>query len=332
MMKYLYITSAPSNLGGIAMIGEMLEEDVHQSDGIVAYNGFGQRSYLGDYGFALRHMFRVDLVVINTTILRRALIRDFVFVFLAFLTKRKCHLCFHGGNLESSSTLFDKLLVECIKKMSSRYLYLGPSLIPAKDASGKAGTFINPIELNPYADSYSAAPKRKSFLYLGRLVPEKGVLQGIEILRRVAQSNPDLDITFTIAGTGPLAKDLADSQQENFSVRFIGPVFGNQKLKLIADSDFFILPTSLPEGMPMSILECAVANTVIISSDRGAICDYIDNAETGCIIGGREVEIAAWTHEINDLVRDDEKSFYLRKNAYSKFTTLTNAEVIKSFL
>ena len=330
-MKFLYVTSAPSNVGGIAVIAEMLKADLLESGGKLAFNGFGQRSYIADLWFFLRHLFGAELVVLNTPILRRALLRDLAFMVLTVATRRKLHLCFHGGDAEKSSLFIDRVLVHLCKLMSSKYLYLGDSLIPAQDKSTKAGTFINPIELNPFSESYQPQKRIKKFLFMGRLISEKGVIVAIEILQTVAKRNPEQEMLFTIAGAGPLADILEDFTEGNLRVQFVGRVRGKEKLRLLAESDFFLLPSTFPEGMPMAILESAVARTVVVTSDRGAVCDYITDMETGRVLRGQQLHIASWVSAIEELVTNDELASRLRTNAYDKFSRVTNTDVINSF-
>ena len=331
-MSFIYITSSPDNLGGISAVAEQLKEDIKLNKGTVLYNGYGARSYMFDCLVFLKSLRSHQLIVINTPLLRRALLRDLFFLFTARLFNRKVHLCFHGGNLEFSEATIDKLLVGIYKLLSSKYLYLGKSLIPSDDKGDKCGTFINPIISNRYCSTYRYSEEKIRFLFLARLVPEKGVLVAIDILKEVSKILSYQKIEYLIAGTGPVSNLLSSYVEGNLTVDYLGRVEGDEKLKLLAKSDFLILPSTFPEGMPMSILESTVSRTVVLTTDVGAISDYIESEVTGYVFDGDRVDINAWAEKIADLIKQGSELKQVRNKAYEVFSNINNQDVIDSFL
>ena len=79
-------------------------------------------------------------------------------------------------------------------------------MIPSKDGGRKSGAFINPIISNPECVNYSPSDNKFKFLFLARLVTEKGVLTAEKILKRVAELLPKCNIEYLVAGSGPLSK------------------------------------------------------------------------------------------------------------------------------
>jgi glycosyltransferase involved in cell wall biosynthesis len=107
-------------------------------------------------------------------------------------------------------------------------------------------------------------------LYLGRLHEKKCVLELIhawKLFKAAAKSDWLLEIAgwgdkeYTNAVT-TLIKEVNES-----SISFLGPVFGDQKQKVLGGASAFILP-SRSEGLPISVLEaCTYGLLPIISKD-----------------------------------------------------------------
>ena len=68
-----------------------------------------KRSYVLDSLRFLSLLVTTELVVITTTLLRRALLRDLIFI-TSLLFRKKIHLCFHGGDIESSTFFLDRTI------------------------------------------------------------------------------------------------------------------------------------------------------------------------------------------------------------------------------
>jgi glycosyltransferase involved in cell wall biosynthesis len=106
----------------------------------------------------------------------------------------------------------------------------------------------------------------RTILFLGRIHPKKGLENALRAWKRVVPS--DGAWRFVIAGWEEVGheaylKDLCDTlglswssshEDERASVIFHGPAYGEEKLRLLASSQAFLL-SSFSEGLPMSILE-----------------------------------------------------------------------------
>lgn len=119
-------------------------------------------------------------------------------------------------------------------------------------------------------------------LYLARLHHKKGVLpmvKGWEKSNLWKSINWELTIAGTDDGEQSKIEDfLAESPESN--IRFIGPVFGEEKRNWLAKSHFYILP-SLSEGFPTSVLEAMAAGLVAIIT-KG--CNFPEALEAGVAI------------------------------------------------
>lgn len=126
----------------------------------------------------------------------------------------------------------------------------------------------NGIDTTPYASA--APPERvRRFLFLGRIVEEKGVFELLEAFARVHAE--DAGVTLTIAGDGEARGRLERRSAElalGDAVRFAGRVPHERLDELFAGADCLVLP-SWSEGMPLSVLEAAAHRRVVIATDVG---------------------------------------------------------------
>lgn len=101
-------------------------------------------------------------------------------------------------------------------------------------------------------------------LYLGRIVPEKGIHYLIE-----AYKNSNIKLPLVIAGGSSHTKDYFNSlkkQAENESIIFTDFVDGDLLSELYSNAYIYILPSDL-EGMPLSLLEAMSFGCCCLTSD-----------------------------------------------------------------
>lgn len=109
------------------------------------------------------------------------------------------------------------------------------------------------------------------FLYLGRLVPEKGV----EVLIRAAAR---AQVPLTIAGDGRSQYELEVLVKElDADVQFVGAVPRERVRELLRGSRALIVPSVWHEVSPLVVLE-AIANDVpVIATAVGGMVDQLEN-------------------------------------------------------
>lgn len=102
-------------------------------------------------------------------------------------------------------------------------------------------------------------------LFLGRLVPEKGVHVLIE-----AFSGLDSDCQLVIVGRGTHTSEYAEqlrmSASENHRIVFTGALFGADKEAMFNHALVFVLPSTI-EGMPITLLEAMNHGVPCVVSD-----------------------------------------------------------------
>ena len=118
-------------------------------------------------------------------------------------------------------------------------------------------------------------------LYLGRLVPEKGVHLLIEAYNAL-DLYEQLVIVGDVTNTDDYLDKLRSVANDNGKIIFTGALFGSDKQTLIENAKLFVLP-SLLEGMPIVLLEILNEGIPCLVSDIQEIEEVVGNDNKYCI-------------------------------------------------
>lgn len=129
-----------------------------------------------------------------------------------------------------------------------------------------------------------------SFVFLGRLFPEKGTATLLEALARVNGARLD------IVGDGLLAAELkrqADSVAPG-RVSFHGYLGGPERFAPLRRALALVLPSASHDACPLVALEAMAQGVPVIASRRGGLPDLVCDGETGRLFeAGLAGELAA---------------------------------------
>ncbi len=119
------------------------------------------------------------------------------------------------------------------------------------------------------------SPLPKTYTYLGRLVPEKG----IETLLEAAK---DLEYTLNVIGDGPMFDELKLKYKQN-NIIFHGYLNWEQMLPILMQSNFTVTPSEWYENYPFSIIESLSLGIPVLGSSIGGIPELIDERFSGML-------------------------------------------------
>lgn len=239
---------------------------------------------------------QIDVLHVNTSLNRRAYWRDLVYMLVARLFGVPVLCQMHGGSLQRFSAAggFFAPLLHATLRLPGAIVVLARSelesyrrLVPEQPVL----LLPNAIDPRPYLALERQPPGGRplQLLYIGRLCREKGLYEALNGLRLAHVHGVAAQLT--LAGAGPDAAALRSRAGQlglDRDVRFVGPVFGDAKLALLAQSDVLLLP-SYSEGLPYALLECMAAGMPAIVTPVGAIPDVVIEGQHGLFVPPRDI-------------------------------------------
>jgi glycosyltransferase involved in cell wall biosynthesis len=136
---------------------------------------------------------------------------------------------------------------------------------------------------------YAGRPEKDYFCYLGRLSHEKG----LDILiRAVAKLETG---RLLIVGDGPEADDLKALALElgTSRVEFAGYRSGEELKRILAESQFLVLPSRWYENLPFAVMEAFASSKAVVASRIGGIPEMVDDGVNGLLFPPGDVEALA---------------------------------------
>lgn len=167
-----------------------------------------------------------------------------------------------------------------------------PQILPAKLITEKFGLV---------KDSY--------ILFLGRLVPEKGIHYLIEAFKKI-NSDKKLVIAGGASDTAAYLDELKKLAKNDGRIIFTGFVQGQLLDELYSNAYIYTLPSDL-EGMPLSLLEAMSYGNCCIVSDISECAEVVDNRA----IIFRKADINDLCEKLQYAINHPEKVTFLKNQA-----------------
>jgi glycosyltransferase involved in cell wall biosynthesis len=128
-------------------------------------------------------------------------------------------------------------------------------------------------------------------LFMARLEPEKGALETVQAVVRLAEAGAALELR--VAGSGPaepaIRRYLEKHPEAGRCVSLLGHVSGAAKTALLLSHDVFCLPTRYGEGMPTSVLEAMAFGMGVVTSPVGGLKDFFQPPQMGALVAADDV-------------------------------------------
>lgn len=212
---------------------------------------------------------------VNASLYPTTILRDAPIVAAAAICGVPIFFQVHGGRLANlDKGTFTHWLAHWMLRKATR---LGIHPGPQWEEFVQAGYEMKAIPMHNAVPStpYSAAVDEKGahFLFLGRVVEEKGVRDILEAVLRLRSEGYD-KVALTIAGNGPLLEEVrltAQASKYSDSIHIEGFIQGNALDEVLNRANIFVLPSRHQEGFPFSFLECAERGMACIVTENSAI-------------------------------------------------------------
>jgi glycogen synthase len=139
----------------------------------------------------------------------------------------------------------------------------------------------NPFPIYRFSGAPQAQETKYDFVYLGRLVSEKGVDTLIKAFAQVVKQNPYDPLTLLIIGDGSWRQRLESLTKElglENRIIFAGLKTGPELIEMIQQSRVAVIPSEWEEPMGGVALELLAAGKPVIVSRRGGLAECVGDA------------------------------------------------------
>jgi glycosyltransferase involved in cell wall biosynthesis len=177
-----------------------------------------------------------------------------------------------------------------------------PAILPAYRAAGSAYVAISAADRVPElsyvatvhhgvdlaALPYSAAGGA-DLVVLGRIHPDKGTAEAIDIARR---SGRRLLICGIVQDAGYFAEQV-EPHIDGDQVRYLGSVGPAQRAEVLGGAWALLHPIAFAEPFGLSVVEALACGTPVIAYPRGSMPELLDDGVTGFLVDGTQAAAEA---------------------------------------
>lgn len=189
-----------------------------------------------------------------------------------------------GGWRGTVSRMYEKVLARRLVARADALVAVSHAVATAADVRpGQAIKVIpNGVDLERFrpGDPTTGDPVR--FVFVGRLIANKGPDVALEAFRVVNGHKPDTRLAFV--GDGPMLPMLERTVRVNGLedvVEFLG--MRDDVAEILRQSDVFVRPSHI-EGMPLTILEAMATGLPVVACDVGGVHEIVVHGTTGLIV------------------------------------------------
>lgn len=170
-------------------------------------------------------------------------------------------------------------------------LFTSLGILPANKAQQLNGSGIC---IEKIARKEKSPKKASSFLFIGRLLRDKGLLELLDAFQIVQSSFPEANLTIIgEADTNPNSfseEQIEKWKKDQQSVTFTGRI--NQVESYLYSHQVFVLP-SYREGTPRAVLEAMAAGLPIITTDAPGCRETVHDGNNGFLVPIKNSQILA---------------------------------------
>ena len=201
--------------------------------------------------------------------------------------------------------------------------------------SDKTAVIPNAIDVSKYKRhvdqgavkrDFGIGPYERLVLFVGRLVPQKGVEYLVRAVPRIVQQNGEVKIFITGDGwSRNYLEDLARSSGYADRIRFLGFISDSDLVELTMSADALVIP-SVYEPFGIVALEGMAAGVPVVATDVGGLAEIVERDRTGVSVYARNPESIAWG--VSKVLSDSKYSERLIQNAKKKVEEVYSWEAV----
>jgi glycosyltransferase involved in cell wall biosynthesis len=355
MPKILYLVQLPPPVHGASIMNKALVESCLIKDTlhthVIRLKFVKEIQQIGKFSISkfyftfivffkiLKEMifFKPDIVYITLSPVGGAFYRDVLFVSIIKFFKKKLVYHLHGKGIKKAAEVtFNKLLYKFVFH-NVKVIHLSKILYKdIADFVKPSDCFFLPNGI-PFNKSFTKINKKKNkkkikILFLSNMALSKGPLCLLEAINIIKNYNYDIEVLFAGNWSKTLTKDKFFSYINKYDlqsvVRYLGPVYNEQKTNILKQADIFVFPTYYAnECFPLVLLEALQAGLPIISTYEGAIPNIIEDGQTGFLVPQQNIDKLA--QKLITLIESPDLRKNMSENAYYKFIENYTLEIFE---
>jgi len=179
-----------------------------------------------------------------------------------------------------------------------------------------ASTYRRNFNRDDVRRRYGIGSYEKLVLFVGRLVPQKGVEYLIRAAPHILERHNEA--RFIITGDGwskSHLENLAVSSGCGGRIRFLGFTSNSELVELTMSADALVVP-SIYEPFGIVALEGMAAGVPVVAANVGGLADIVEHDRTGVLVYPKNPKSVAWG--VNKVLSDQGYSEWLVRNAKKK--------------
>jgi glycosyltransferase involved in cell wall biosynthesis len=172
------------------------------------------------------------------------------------------------------------------------------------DGVNVVGTVLHGIDSDSFA--FQETPD-DYLLFLGRFTEGKGVLQAIEVARRVGMK------LVLVAAEEAYYREKVAPHVDGSQIVYYGEADHPTKVRLYGGARALLYPIQAPEPFGLVLAEAMACGTPVAALDRGAVREIVDDGVTGIVFS----DLEQMTHELSRVMALDRHR--VRERAVARF-------------
>lgn len=240
--------------------------------------------------------FKPDVVMVNPSLGKSALKRDFLFLHIAHFLGYKTAVFIHGFDLEYAKQVNRQWVAHNLNRTKLIFVLAQRFKNELTDWGINAPIVLTTTKVDDRLienfDINSRIGEIKNILFLTRIEKSKGIYEAIKSYEILRTDFPYL--TLSIVGNGrelvAVKKYVLDNHISG--VRFTGSLTGHALINEFIKGDLYLFP-SYGEGMPTSVLEAMAFGLPVFTRNVGGLSDFFLNGQMGFITDSMNPEVYA---------------------------------------
>jgi glycosyltransferase involved in cell wall biosynthesis len=177
-------------------------------------------------------------------------------------------------------------IVPVFKRYEDRVSYVAISAADRHPDLRYAETIHHGIRLEEFPFDATGS---EDLLFFGRIHPDKGAAEAIEVARRADRR---LVMAGIVQDQGYHERDVAPAI-DGSRVVYDGPVGGDVRLRMLGSARALLHLINFDEPFGLSVIEAMACGTPVIAMNRGSMPELIDHGVTGFLVESVDEAVAA---------------------------------------